>query len=407
MIFPRAFAAGLLALALVAGCGQPAASFSVSIVPASPTAKAFISVAGLSSAELSALSRASFSRDQWLALIRVTVDGADAANPPVLGQHRVTSTTVDFIPMFPFDPGRGYAVEIDPTKLPTFAEAPAGKPTPRTAQSFRTVVVIPAELRSPTVTVSRMLPTAAVLPENLLRIYLEFSGPMAREHGRDFLKLVEVNKDGTDVDVKDAFLALDVDFWSPDGRRYTVLLDPGRVKRGILPNDQFGRALKPGRRFALIVDPKWRDEHGQRLAAAFRHEFLVGPAEMTPLRLADWKVHGPSFAKASDGKPSSTVQGPLLVHFPRSLDHGLLQRALGVQRDGQPIEGDIAIGANETEWRFTPKSAWTPGRYELVVLSILEDPMGNQIGRTFDVDKFTEIDKSASPDRMTIPFTVR
>jgi len=128
---------------------------------------------------------------------------------------------------------------------------------------------------------------------------------------------------------------------------------------------------------------------------------------MTPVRLADWKVHGPSFATASDGKPTATVQGPLLVQFPRALDHGLLQRALGVQRDGRAIEGDIAIGANETEWRFTPKSPWTPGRYELVVLSILEDPMGNQIGRTFDVDKFTEIDKSASPDRMTIPFIVR
>lgn len=384
------FAAGLLALVLSfgwAGCGQPAASLLVSIVPASPTAKAFISVAGFSSDELSALSRASFSRDQWLALIRVTVDGADPANPPVLGQHRVTSTTIDFIPMFPFDPGRGYAVAIDPTKLPS----------PRTVQSFRTVVVLPAESHSPTTTVSRMLPTAAVLPENLLRIYLEFSAPMAREHGRDFLKLVEVNADGTDVEVKDAFLALDVDFWSPDGRRYTVLLDPGRVKRGILPNDQVGRALTPGRRFAIVVDPRWRDEHGQPLAAPFRHAFAVGPAEMRPVRLADWKVHG----------PSSTVQGPLLVQFPRPLDHGLLQRALGVQRDGKPIAGDIAIDANETEWRFTPKSAWTPGRYELVVLSILEDPMGNQIGRTFDVDKFTEIDKSASPDRMTIPFIVR
>jgi len=236
----------------------PPALLPVPFLPASPTAKAFISVAGFSSDELSALSRASFSRDQWLALIRVTVDGAEAANPPVLGQHRVSSTTVDFIPMFPFDPGRGYAVEIDPTKLPTFATAPAGKPSPRAAQSFRTVVVLPAELRSPTTTVSRMLPTAAILPENLLRIYLEFSGPMAREHGRDFLKLVEVNKDGTDVDVNDAFLALDVDFWSPDGRRYTVLLDPGRVKPGLPPNAPGRPPLTPGRRLCPVGYPQMR-----------------------------------------------------------------------------------------------------------------------------------------------------
>lgn len=386
----RSFAAGLLALALAAGCGRPAAPLSVSIVPASATAKAFISIAGFSSTELTALSNASFTRDQWLALIRVTVDGVDAANPPVLGMYRVGSS-VDFIPMFPFDPGRGYAVEIDPTKLPT----------PRAAQSFRAVVVIPAESRSPSTMVSRMLPTASVLPENLLRIYLEFSAPMAREHGRDVLKLVEV-KDGRDIEVKDAFLALDVDFWSPDARRYTVLLDPGRVKRGILPNDQIGRALKPGHTFAIVVDPKWRDANGQPLAAPFRHEFNVGPADMAPIRLGDWKVHGPSSAKASEGKPD-----PLVVQFPKPLDHGLVQRAIGVERDGKPIDGDITVSANETEWRFTPKTPWTPGRYNVVVFSILEDPMGNQIGRAFDVDKFTEIDRSASPDRMTLPFVVR
>lgn len=139
----RQAAAGFLALALAAGCGRPAAPLTVSVVPASPTAKAFISVAGFSSTELTALLNASFTREQWLALIRVTVDGADAANPPVLGLYRVGSS-VDFIPMFPFDPGRGYAVEVDPTKLPTYAKAPGGNPFRRAAQSFRTVVVIPA-----------------------------------------------------------------------------------------------------------------------------------------------------------------------------------------------------------------------------------------------------------------------
>jgi hypothetical protein len=377
----RVIAACLLALAF-AGCGRHAAPLSVSIVPATSAAKAFVAVDGFSSSELSSLSSASFTQEQWQSLIRVTVDGP-AAPDPIVGIYRVTETTVDFVPMFPFDPGRGYAVDIDPSKLPT----------PRAAAAFRTVVAIPGEVRSPTTTVSRMLPSAPVLPENLLRIYLEFSAPMSREHGRDFLKLV----DDKGVEVKDAFLALDVNFWSPDGRRYTVLLDPGRVKRGILPNDQFGRALKPGRKFALVVDPKWRDDNGQPLAAPFRREFLAGPAEMSMIRLADWKVHA----------PSSTVHGPLKVQFPRPLDHGLLQRALGVDRDGKPVPGDITIGANETEWQFTPKSPWIDGRYELVVLSILEDPMGNQIGRAFDVDKFTEIDKTSSPDRVTIPFEVR
>jgi hypothetical protein len=384
----RLIAAGSLALALSAGCGQPAAPLSVSIVPATPTAKAFITVAGLSSPELSALRNASLTAEQWQAIMRVSVDGPDETNPPVVGLYRVAASTLDFVPMFPFDAGRGYLVAIDPKKLTP----------PRAAESFRTVVVMPAgEARASSTTVTRVWPSSPVLPENLLRMYLEFSAPMAKEHGRDFLKLVEVGANGREVEVKDAFLALDVDFWSPDGRRYTLLFDPGRVKRGILPNDQVGRALKPGRKFAVIVDPKWRDQHGQPLAAPFRHEFTAGSAQMAALDPAAWKIQD----------PSSTVQGPLVIQFPKPLDHGLLQRAIGVERDGKAIAGDIAIGADETEWRFTPRSPWIAGSYDVIVLSILEDPMGNQIGRTFDVDKFTEIDKSPAPARSKLPFVVR
>jgi hypothetical protein len=224
-------------------------------------------------------------------------------------------------------------------------------------------------------------------------MYFEFSAPMAREHGRDFLKLIDENG----AEVKDAFLALDVDFWSPDGRRYTLLFDPGRVKRGILPNDQFGRALKPGRRFAVVVDPKWRDENGQPLASAFRHEFSVGPADMSPIDTRSWRIESPAAA----------AQNQLVVKFPKPLDHGLLQRALGIEQNGKEVQGDVAIGANETEWRFTPKAPWKAGNYDLVVLSVLEDPMGNKIGRAFDVDRFTEIDKSPAPERTKLPFVVR
>ena len=179
--------------------------------------------------------------------------------------------------------------------------------------------------------------------------------------------------------MKDAFLALDVDFWSPDGRRYTVFLDPGRVKRGILPNDQFGRALSPGiasrspsiRAGATRTASRWR-----RRSA---HDFGVGPADMAPIRLEDWRIHA----------PAAGTRDPLVVTFPKPLDHGLLQRALGVATGGATLDGDDRRRREgETEWRFTPRAAVASRRYDLVVLSILEDPMGNKIGRPFDIDTF-------------------
>jgi hypothetical protein len=84
----------------------------------------------------------------------------------------------------------------------------------------------------------------------------------------------------------------------------------------------------------------------------------------------------------------------------------LLQRALGVALGSATLAGDIAIGLDEKEWRFTPRQPCPAGRYDLVVLSILEDGMGNRIVRPFDIDTFDRIDRSALPDKVTIRFQV-
>ena len=41
-----------------------------------------------------------------------------------------------------------------------------------------------------------------------------------------------------------------------------MFFDPGRQKRGILPNQQMGRSLEPGQRYTLVVDREWRDGNG-------------------------------------------------------------------------------------------------------------------------------------------------
>ncbi len=334
--------AALVAIAVTAACGQPAGPLSFSLVPASSSSPARIRVAGLSSEEASSLARAHLDAAAWQRIFRVAVDGTADDAPAVVGRYEVASGSIEFTPAYPLDPGRKYVATFDPARLPA----------PRSAPVVRSVVSLAAPALTPTTTVVRMWPSADTLPENLLRIYLEFSAPMARDHGRDFLTLL----DDQGHEVKDAFLALDVDFWSPDGRRYTVFLDPGRVKRGILPNDQFGRALLPGHRYTVAVDPRWRDANGQPLAAAYRHQFSVAAAQMAPLRLEDWRIHA----------PAAGTRDPVAVTFPRPLDHGLLQRALAVASGSTTIPGEITIAANETEWRYTPSDPWRAGRFDLV-----------------------------------------
>ena len=158
---------------------------------------------------------------------------------------RVTDTAVRFTPSFPFDPGARYRVAVDTGTLP------GGSPGVTTAIVGRPAQVVTA----PQATVTSVSPGGDVIPENVLRLYLHFSAPMGRRGGGGHVRLLD--EDGREV--VDPFLPLEAELWNGDHTRYTLFLDPGRVKTGIRPNDEMGRALVGGRRYTLVVDPDWRD----------------------------------------------------------------------------------------------------------------------------------------------------
>jgi hypothetical protein len=176
-----------------------------------------------------------------------------------------------------------------------------------------------------------------------------------------------------------------------------VFFDPGRVKKGILPNQQMGRPLESGRTVTLVIDAAWRDAQGLPLKQGHRRQFTVAAADEQPLDTSAWRVDAP----AAGG------QTPAVVTFPEPLDRGLLMRALGVRANGVAVEGEVAIEEHETRWTFTPRSPWRAGAYQLVAQDILEDLAGNQIGRAFEVDNFDTVDKSPNPETVTIPFSIK
>jgi hypothetical protein len=344
-----------------------------------------VDVTGLSQPTLRALSGATLTTDEWQSVLRVSVQSGDAAAPAVAGKYAVVDGILRFTPLFPLDEGRQYAVAFDPSRVP-------GEPG-REEDAVTRIVGRPAPERVPSTVVSRVYPSVDTVPANQLRLYLHFSAPMDWRSGYDHLLLL----DDRGLEVADAFLPLDADFWNHDRTRYTVFFDPGRVKRGILPNKQMGRALEAGRRYTLVVKRDWRDGHGLPLKTEFRHEFRASAAIERPLTTAAWKV----------AAPRAGSRDPLSVSFPEPLDHGLLQRALGVARGGKPVEGTVSIEAGETRWLFTPTEAWVAGEYQLVALAFLEDLAGNRIGRAFEVDNFERTDITAEPERSALTFRVR
>jgi len=376
----------LVAAAGTFACGRDRVeaprSLVISLAPPTASRSARIVVTGVDAASLRALRNAPRSGSPWDSLFRVTV--GPATEPAVAGRYSASDTALEFEPLFAFDPGREYTVHFDPRRLAT----------PRPDSMIVKAVSLPARADlSPSTTVTGIYPTNKEVPENQLRLYVTFSAPMSRQPGIDFVHLIDDNG----KQVNNAFLPLEADFWSPDHTRYTLFLDPGRVKRGITPNEQMGRPLRSGRAYALVIDSAWRDANGLPLVKSFRYEFRAGPAIEKGIDLKTWRVSA----------PRAGTRDTLAVRFDRSLDHGLLQRALGVERGGQPVLGDVAIAPAEVQWKFVPRQAWTSGEYRLVVLSILEDVAGNRVGRPFEVDMFERVDLTANAEKNHIPFTIK
>lgn len=358
----------VIAAAAVAGCfrATPAPSSPAIRLNTTNPQQAIVEVAGISRRDLVALSKFNLTDDEWSAILRVTVRVPDAQEgvdlPAVAGRYAVEDS-VRFMPSFPLDPGRQYEVSFDPSKL--------SRPNAPRVSAARAVVSLPAVVQTPSTVVTAVYPSGAVIPENQLRMYVQFSGPMGQQSGLNHIVLLD--KAGREV--VDAMLPLHTQLWNGDRTRYTVLFDPGRVKREILPNRSMGRSLQVGETITLVVKADWLDARGLALKSEFRREYRVGPADERPLNTAAWRIAAPS---------AGTREG-LTVTFPEPLDHGLLQRALAVSHAGGAVPGDVRIEPGETRWVFVPRDPWQTGEYAVVVLPILEDLAGNRIGRAFEV----------------------
>jgi hypothetical protein len=214
-------------------------------------------------------------------------------------------------------------------------------------------------------------PTGTTVPRNLLRCYVEFSAPM-REAGSAHVRLL----DGAGMPLDGALLATEYELWDPDRRRFTVLLDPARIKRGLVPHRTVGYPLREHTSVTLVVDAAFPDASGRPLRAGATRTWHVTADERRHVTPSSWSL--------APGRVSTTE--PLTVTFDRPLDHGLLQRCLRVVRADGEVAGAIAVGGEERSVTFTPTSPWRDVAHRLRVDPVLEDVAGNSVQRVFDRD---------------------
>jgi hypothetical protein len=292
--------------------------------------------------------------------------------PPMAGRLVHDGDGLCFIPRFAFLDGTTYTVAVDGVVAATLV-----RDRPGVAASTE---------------VEGICPTAAQVPRNLLRFYIWFSAPMSEGYAARHVRLA----DDLGNTMAGALLPGEPELWDPARRRLTVLLDPARIKRGLVAHRQVGYPLRTGEQFWLVVDGGFRDARGLPLRAATKRRYLVGEDERRHVDPKTWVLTA----------PRAGTSEPLTASFDRPLDHGLLTRCLHVTGpDGQPVHGTPRIGSGEVSWQLVPSQAWSAGSHQLIVDPALEDLAGNSVSRVFDRDLTCPADQPRPAQPVTLAFS--
>lgn len=389
--------ASLLALSLLAAlsygafaAGKPAGPIELRWkTDSANTNRIGLEVTGLPAASLALLTRTNWSTEQWQALLSITIETSDLKSdlslPPMSGRHEVTNGLLRFVPSFPVARNVRYRALFDANALP---EAGSAK-----GLRLSSALYIPAPVGNGKTVVTDVFPSAPVLPENLLKFYIHFSGQMSRGHIYDHIHLFDA--EGNPVELP--FLEIDEELWNPEMNRLTLFLDPGRIKRGVKPLEDIGPSLETGKTYKLVIDRTWLDATGAPLKQGFAKTFSISAAEREPLDPKRWTMD----------LPKRTTKAPVVVNFDRPVDHALAERMLHVtDSKNRPVPGSITVGKEERSWSFRPERQWKSGTYRISVPTTLEDLAGNNIGKPFDVDLLDRAERQPAATVVQLPFVV-
>ncbi|NRB51560.1 MAG: hypothetical protein HRU41_28060 [Saprospiraceae bacterium] len=278
-----------------------------------------------------------------------------------------------FIPHFPFTEGMEYVAFYPGVKL--------------------LKVQIP-KADYPLTDVIAIYPNQDTIPENLLKMYLYFSAPMSV--GNSYKHLHWYSGKGDTLNLP--FLQLEPELWNEDRTRLTLWLDPGRVKRDLIPNQLLGGPLVNGEHYVLQVDQGWKDRQGNPIKNEMVVQFAVGRLDRNKPKPNSWKLL----------QPSAAGQNPLILQMGDILDYALLQHTITVwSSQEQQIAGRVQVNQEQTEWHFYPDLPWASGDYYIKIDSKLEDLAGNNLNRLFDVDLQTQKQENEPQAYHYLPFTIK
>ena len=275
----------------------------------------------------------------------------------IQGRYTIDGNYLVFKPYFPFDRGLTYIIRTQNTNTETkylYQSFQVGKKHP----------IDKAEVLS-------IYPSADQLPENLLRFYIYFNSPMKKGQALKHINLIDAEGN---ID-SHAFMEFKQELWSTDGKRLTILFDPGRIKRGVSTNRLRGPALLKGKKYKLKISGVWQDIYGQSLSVNTTKEFEIGSAYRQHIKATKWVI----------SKPKVNSDNSLFINFDRIIDHALIQSMIELKdAENNLVAGQWEILENEQVIKFVPSKKWKKGNYQIIIDSRLEDVAGNNLQNLLD-----------------------
>jgi hypothetical protein len=295
------------------------------------------------------------------------------ANSIVLGEFSAEQERVTFTPVIPFTAGIVYQIKE--------GEKVAGEFSIKTQLHVEKPQLV------------RIYPQLDTVPENLLKMYFVFSKPMQETRSAlNFIKVINTQTQKEEA----VFLHLETELWNADHTELTLWLDPGRIKKELIPNQKLGIPIKEGVRYELVIDESWNDAEGNSLEKSYTKSFVVGPRDGVHPTEKNWELT----------VPSSTTKEALGISFGDVLDAMLIEKNIQIlDAKQQPVSGGFFIMKDGESALYVPKDPWKKGKYTLEIQSALEDLAGNTMNRLFDRDLHITSSEKETPTK-TISFTV-
>lgn len=284
-------------------------------------------------------------------------DREEYSSNAVQGRYTIEGDYLVFAPYFPFEKGMTYVVRTKNTDI-------------NSKYSYQSFKIGKKEIVDKAEVVS-IFPSANELPENLLRFYLYFNTPMKKGQA---LKHVQLIDSSGNID-NHAFMEFKQELWSPDGKRLTILFDPGRIKRGVSTNMELGPALLEGKQYQLVISGAWQDVYGQELSINKTKEFVVIKAYRQNIKVEELEIR----------KPEADSEEILSIHFDRIIDHALVQSMIQIKDENEKvIAGYWQTSEEEKIIQFVPEKNWKKGTYRIIMDNCLEDAAGNNLNNLLD-----------------------